>query len=179
MAGVEALRHGDLERARRRRRCNARDRHKFSERWTLGDYDAAFTDRCLSEVCGCPPDRIGAGTVYGMADKAHPGWRDEYDVIVTKRLGETLSFKKERKAKSKNQAAPGEKLKAISLQDFVAHLPGSTITYIYLPTREHWGADAVDTQLPSMPVLKKNGKPVLDGDGRPKKIKASSWLDKN
>jgi hypothetical protein len=100
--------------------------HEFSGRWTHGGYDAAFTDKCLSEVCGCPPDRIGTGTVYGMADKAHPGWRDEYDVIVTKRLGETLSFKKERKAKSKNQAAPAEKLKAISLQDFVAHLPGST-----------------------------------------------------
>jgi hypothetical protein len=154
--------------------------HEFSERWTLGDYDSAFTHKCLTEVCGCPPDRIGAGTVYGMADKEHPGWRDEYDVIVTKRLGETLSFKKERKAKSpKNQAAPNEKLKAISLQDFVSHLPGSGITYVYLPTMEHWSAAAVDTQLQSMPLLKKNGNPVLDKDGKPKKISASSWLDKN
>ena len=154
--------------------------HEFSKRWTEGEYDAAFTDKCIEEVCGCPPDRIGAGTVYGMADKAHPVWRDEYDVIVTKRLGEALSFKKEWKAKSsKNQAAPNEKLKAISLQDFVSHLPGSGITYVYLPTMEHWSAAAVDTQLPSMPLLKKNGNPVLDSDGKPKKISASSWLDKN
>jgi AAA domain-containing protein/primase-like protein len=27
----------------------------------------------------CPPDKIGAGTIFFLADKASPGWREEYD----------------------------------------------------------------------------------------------------
>jgi hypothetical protein len=59
--------------------------HEFSEHWELGEYDAAETDKCIREICGCPPrtsgpNAVGAGTVYGMADKlAKRGWRDRYE----------------------------------------------------------------------------------------------------
>lgn len=56
--------------------------HEFSSRWTEGEYDAAFTDKCIEEVCGCPPHRIGVATVYYMADKSSPNWRADYDVKV-------------------------------------------------------------------------------------------------
>jgi hypothetical protein len=67
----------------------------------------------------------------------------------------------------------------ISLDDFVSHLPGATVTYIYLPTMEQWSAKAVNTQLPPLVKLDANNKPVLDDDGKPVTISASSWLDAN
>jgi hypothetical protein len=56
---------------------------------------------------------------------------------------------------------------AISLDDFVAHLPGATVSYVYLITMEQWSAKAVNTQLPPLVKLDANGKPVLDEDDEP------------
>jgi Family of unknown function (DUF5906) len=71
------------------------------------------------------------------------------------------------------------KPEVISLDDFVAHLPGATVTYVYLPTIEQWSAKAVNTQLPPIVKLNANGQPVLDEKGEPVMIAASTWLDIN
>jgi Family of unknown function (DUF5906) len=63
----------------------------------------------------------------------------------------------------------------VLITDFVSYLPAHT--YIFLPTREPWPAGSVNSQLAPMAVLDKNGKPMLDDDGKPLRIKASLWLD--
>jgi hypothetical protein len=75
----------------------------------------------------------------------------------------------------------------IKLSDFQAFLPDHS--YIYIPTRDLWPAVAVNSRLPSMPVLNedgsravgpatkdKNGEPQA---GKPLSIAANVWLDKN
>jgi hypothetical protein len=56
---------------------------------------------------------------------------------------------------------------------FVAYLPAHI--YIFLPTREPWPAGSVDSQLPPVPELDKNGKAVRDKNGM---TAAHTWLGK-
>jgi hypothetical protein len=53
---------------------------EFSRRWEFGAYDEHLTQRCWREICGTPPNNIGAGTIFYMADQASPGWRNKYEV---------------------------------------------------------------------------------------------------
>jgi Family of unknown function (DUF5906) len=74
-----------------------------------------------------------------------------------------------------------------TIGDFQAFLPDHS--YIYIPTRDRWPAVTVNSQLPLMPVLNKDGtrarKPdTKDEDGKthlgePLSMLASAWLDKN
>ena len=54
----------------------------------------------------------------------------------------------------------------VAIDDFYAYMPGHS--YIFVPTREMWPASSVNSRLPAVPVLKKNGTPVVDKDGKPK-----------
>jgi hypothetical protein len=69
----------------------------------------------------------------------------------------------------------------INLEDFVAHLPSGT--YIFTPCREPWVAKSVNSKLPPVPVLDKNGQPKRTrnkaGDLVPVTISATKWLDNN
>jgi hypothetical protein len=47
----------------------------WSAKWP--HYDAAYTRRRWETYRRSPPNRIGAGTVFHLADKASPGWRNE------------------------------------------------------------------------------------------------------
>ena len=51
----------------------------FSRRWEFGAYDAHLTQRCWAEITVTPPNNIGAGTIFYMADQASPGWRDKFE----------------------------------------------------------------------------------------------------
>jgi Family of unknown function (DUF5906) len=71
---------------------------------------------------------------------------------------------------------------AISLDEFVAYLPAHT--YIFLPTREPWPGESVNSQFPGgVALLDENGKPVLSKKGKnkgePVMISTSAWLDIN
>ena len=63
----------------------------------------------------------------------------------------------------------------VAIDDFYAYMPGHS--YIFVPTREMWPASSVNSRLPAVPVLKKDGTPAVDKDGKPKHVRPSVWLD--
>ena len=65
----------------------------------------------------------------------------------------------------------------VSLADFYAYMPMHN--YIFAPSREPWPASSVNSRLGEIPLFGAEGKPLLDGRGKQKKISASLWLDQN
>jgi hypothetical protein len=69
----------------------------------------------------------------------------------------------------------------INLEDFVAYLP--TGTYIFTPCREPWVGKSINSILPPVPVLDKQGKPKRKRDKngvlQPVTISPTRWLDNN
>jgi hypothetical protein len=68
-------------------------------------------------------------------------------------------------------------LEGVSLNDFYAYMVMHK--YIFAPSREMWPASSVNARLGSVPLLHRDGTPVLDEDGEQKEIPASTWLDQN
>src|SRR5262245_19237710 len=56
---------------------------------------------------------------------------------------------------------------AVDLEDFVAYMPMHR--YIYRPDGDLWPAASIDARIPRVSIL--------DTNGKPKSIKASTWLD--
>ena len=70
---------------------------------------------------------------------------------------------------TKAGAAPGRPATStdgVTVYDFYAYMPKHL--YIFAPTGEMWPAASVNARLPRIPLLKKNGTPVRDKDGKPK-----------
>jgi hypothetical protein len=67
--------------------------------------------------------------------------------------------------------------KGVTLDDFHAYMPMHT--YIFAPSREPWPASSVNARFRPVPLVDKAGRPVLDGSGNQKTVKASLWLDQN
>jgi hypothetical protein len=65
----------------------------------------------------------------------------------------------------------------VGFDDFWAYMPQHR--YIFAPTGELWPSASVNARLPRVPLVDRNGKPVLDDDGKQKEITASTWLDKH
>ena len=65
----------------------------------------------------------------------------------------------------------------VTINDFVAYMPSHI--YIYTPCREPWPASAVNSRLPPMPVLNKNGTHRRGPNGKLLYEPASKWLDRN
>jgi len=103
---------------------------RFSKKWP--GYDAANTRERWENYKRSPPDRIGAGAIFFMADAAKPGWREEYE----KRTGRM----------------------GAALDDFYAYMP--THNYIFMPTREPWPARSVDARLRPVSLLGPDRKPT-------------------
>jgi hypothetical protein len=76
-------------------------------------------------------------------------------------------------------AAPGlaANQTTYAFNDFVAYAPSRNC--IYLPCKTPWPNGSIDTRLPRMPMLDRHGNAVVDGNGKPKTITASEWLEKN
>jgi hypothetical protein len=64
----------------------------------------------------------------------------------------------------------------VTLGDFHAYMPMHN--YIFAPTREPWPASSVNSRIPPIPVVGKDGRPVID-QGKPKQISAAAWLDRH
>ena len=67
--------------------------------------------------------------------------------------------------------------RGVSVDDFHAYMPQHL--YVFAPSREPWPAVSVNARLPPVPLLDDAGNPVLDGNGQPKTIKPSLWLDQH
>lgn len=63
----------------------------------------------------------------------------------------------------------------VRLQDFYAYMPSHS--YIFAPTREFWPGSSVNSRLPPVMARDERGNPVLDDHGKPKMVKAATWLD--
>ena len=100
------------------------------------------------------------GTVFHYANDASPEWRTKFR--------EQCAHATFSKQTQKAEAGKERPSSGVTLGDFVANLPEHN--YVFLPTRAPWPASSVDSQLPPMPKLDKNGKQVL--------IPAHTWLDK-
>ena len=82
-----------------------------------------------------------------------------------------------RKVRAENAAAKNHGDKNLSLNDFYAYMP--THSYLFVPTRQTWAGSSVSSRIPPQVLIGHDGKPVLDDNGKPKTISASTWLDRN
>jgi hypothetical protein len=74
-------------------------------------------------------------------------------------------------------AEPAATEEGVSLDDFLAYMPSHT--YIFMPTREMWPAKSVNARIAPIPITDASGEPVTDDEGKPKKMTAAAWLDRN
>lgn len=65
----------------------------------------------------------------------------------------------------------------VSLHDFYAHMP--THSYIFAPSREFWPGASVNARVAAVPLVDRQGVPLLDDKGKARFLSASTWLDKN
>ena len=125
-----------------------------------------------------PPDRIGAGSLYQMADEAEPDWRE---LFSTRRMVAAFSFKQG--AGAKVTYAPRKKKSGYTVEDFTSFLPQKN--YTMLLTGNGWPASSVNSQVPSIVKLDSKGKPVFkkDENGNPtnkkERVSATTWLDQH
>ena len=83
------------------------------------------------------------------------------------------NFGKTRRLLDKFRDAAGKmKSKGVRFDDFVAYLPRHT--YIFMPTNEHWPAESVNAQLPRVPRIYPDGKPMLETKGKNKGVASRS-----
>ncbi|MBT1511784.1 PriCT-2 domain-containing protein [Bradyrhizobium sp. SRL28] len=119
---------------------------------------------------------VTIATLFHYADQADPTWRTRYEEKQRQQIkletGGGVGG-----GTGGPGVLPGSHMANISLQDFYAYLPRHT--YIFAPTGEMWVAISVNSRLPGVPMLKKDGSPVLDENGKPQYYRPSHWLDKN
>ena len=64
----------------------------FSRRWIGGECNEAHTRKAWKQIDRSPPNRIGAGTIYHMANKASPGWRQQFE---TEQMAKIFNMRRE------------------------------------------------------------------------------------
>ncbi len=65
----------------------------------------------------------------------------------------------------------------VRLDDFLAYMPMHK--YIFVPARELWPASSVNARIPPVRLVNGDGNPVLDENGKPRKLSANRWLDEH
>jgi hypothetical protein len=65
---------------------------------------------------------------------------------------------------------------AVTLDDFHAYMPSHN--YIFTPSRETWPGSSVNARIGPIPVVR-DGKPVMNDEGKQVMQSASAWLDQN
>lgn len=76
-----------------------------------------------------------------------------------------------------DQASPGWRaaMRGLSLDDFRSYMQAAG--YIFMPSGDMWPASKVNARLGKIPLFDADGQPILDENGKPKKIPANTWLD--
>jgi Family of unknown function (DUF5906) len=78
---------------------------------------------------------------------------------------------------TQEQRDAAQGLEGVTLADLHAYMPQHS--FIYAPSREMWPARSVDARIPSVAIFDADGNPVRDEEGKPKKLRATTWLDQN
>jgi Family of unknown function (DUF5906) len=65
----------------------------------------------------------------------------------------------------------------VSLEDFHAYMPMHS--YIFAPAREIWPAGSVNSRIPPIRLVDKQGNALVDEKGKQKTLPASTWLDQH
>lgn len=65
----------------------------------------------------------------------------------------------------------------VHLTDFYAFMPSHN--YIFAPSGESWPATSVNSRIPPVQILGRDGEALTDDNGKPKRIAANQWLDAN
>lgn len=141
------------------------------------DRDTA-RNRLLSAALAMPShDPRNPWTVEGLSDKIDRALRD--GMAEPKTPPERMRFA----ATPRHDPETGEIIEdgsaaaGVTLDSFRAYMP--THSYIFAPTGEMWPATSVNARIPPVPLLNRNGEPILDKDGKPRTQKANAWLDDN
>jgi hypothetical protein len=151
-------------------------------------YVAVHTRQRWDHLHRSPPTALGAGTVFFLADRITTSWRDPPppDLPPQERPAEPSardsSISPEPPPQEwRDEPPPVEESPAepegVELESFRAYMPKHV--YIYLPSMEAWPAASVNARLPWIPLFDANGNPVTGDDGKQKRIRPSTWLDKN
>jgi hypothetical protein len=113
-----------------------------------------------------------------------PDWNDVHRVnpgAVRDALTEPdIPFKPVTKRRGNGHDAAADALRAaegVSLDDFRAFM--EIHAYIFTPSGAMWPASSVNSRIPPVPLVDKNGGPLLDDKGKQRKISAAAWLDKH
>lgn len=91
--------------------------------------------------------------------------------------GRTLDDLLRAVADTPEAAAPRSNDCAVRLEDFRALMPSHN--YIFMPSGETWPGASVNSRIPPVPLVDRDGEPVVDDDGEQVRLPASRWLDQN
>ena len=141
-----------------------------------GAPDAKAAALWLCDRMGVDPVDLGWENRHADAGARYEGFIPEDEP----RHGEHQSDANEQSGDPDDEEESGEISKSkrygfgVSIDDFRAYMPMHN--YIYIPSREMWPAISINSRIAPIPLFKKNGEPVVDGEGRQKKLRASHWL---
>jgi len=74
-------------------------------------------------------------------------------------------------------AQQGTQRPGVTLSDFRAYMPSHQ--YIFMPSGELWPSSSVNSRIPPLPLLDRDGNQMTDDKNKPKFIPAAAWLDQH
>jgi hypothetical protein len=115
-----------------------------------------------------------------------PTFAEEFDEKFRAARGRVSPQRRHNKANGKTQSSVDvdsnkcvtpDVAAGVSVKDFHAYMPMHA--YIFAPTGELWPASSIDSRFPRQPLVKPNGSPQRNRDGKRITVKPSCWLDQN
>ena len=167
---------------------NAGGAKKFQDEHAVFFKDASVAVLSDNDKVGREHAKLVASKLAGVAKRVRivtlPGLPEKGDVVEWIGAGGTLE-QLEALVESaavvppgtpeEQESQPRHETGGVTLDDFHAYMPMSR-QFIFTPSRELWPASSVDARVPPVPLVDKNGKPVVDKDGNEKYMRASAWL---
>ena len=138
-----------------------------------GKRDATEAALWLCERCGVDPATLGWNSARQGGQSADDGESAGPKAANTAKTADQDQTTRGGPPRAEDKSGNGSS--GVAIDDFYAYMPDHS--YIFVPTREMWPASSVNSRLPAVPVLKKDGTPVVDKNGKPKHVRPSVWLD--
>jgi hypothetical protein len=129
-----------------------------------GVTDHAHVENGRTAAVDAATAHLADGKGYGF-----PALVEVFGEPVAKRIAKILGY---REAPEPTSTGTG-----VMLGDFYAYMPMHN--YIFAPSREPWPGSSVNSRIAPILVVDANGNPQLDENGEQKKIRPSTWLDRN